>query len=114
MIGRPPARAGQPHPPRRPRPIIHHAQGLVGKALRERGLRAERQYETRRGGEMDLALLCVLGNLGITLEDTEAERHTFKERRGWRYLSFLETMIKAELPNVVQAIKQEAVHRSCG
>ncbi len=40
---------------------------LLWKALRERGLRAERQYERKRGGEIDLALLCVLGNLGILL-----------------------------------------------
>jgi len=80
---------------------------LLWKALRERGLRAERQYETRGGGEMDLALLCALGTLGITLGETGTERRTFKERRGWRYLEFSETAIKAELPSVVQAIEHE-------
>ena len=37
------------------------------KALYERGLSAERQYESASGGELDLALLCALGQLGITL-----------------------------------------------
>ncbi len=77
------------------------------KALRERGLAAERQYESDKGVELDLALLCALGTLGITLGEAGAERRTFKERRGWRHLSFSETAIKAELPSVVQTIEQE-------
>jgi hypothetical protein len=38
---------------------------------------------------------------------TGDEQRTLKERGGWRYLSFPETAIKAELPTVVQAIEQE-------
>ncbi len=79
---------------------------LLWKALRERGLRAERQYETRGGGEIDLALLCALGNLGILLGKGQ-EQQELRERRGWRYLSFPETAVKAELTSVVQAIEQE-------
>ena len=80
---------------------------LLWQALRERGLRAERQYETQKGAQLDLALLCALGNLGVTLGDTETERRTLKERRGWRYLAFPETALKAELSSVVQTIEQE-------
>ena len=79
---------------------------LLWKALRERGLRAERQYERRGGGEIDLALLCALGNLGILL-GKDQEPQELRERRGWRYLSFPETVVKAELPSVVQAIEEE-------
>ena len=77
---------------------------LLWQALRERGLRAERQYESRGGGELDFALLCALGNLGILLGGAD---QSLKERGGWRYLSFSETAIKAELPNVVETIEGE-------
>ncbi len=76
------------------------------QALRERGLIAERQYEASKGAEIDLALLCALGKLGITVGDLGAERGALKERRGWRYLAFPETAVKAELPGVVQTIEQ--------
>jgi hypothetical protein len=69
--------------------------------------------ETRSGGEIDLAPLCALGNLGITLGDTGVERRTLKERSGWRYISFPDIAVKAELPSVVQTIEQ-AVQRLGG
>jgi len=53
---------------------------MLYKALRERGLIAERQYEDSKLGEVDLALLCELGKLGITLGEPPATR--IKERRG--------------------------------
>jgi hypothetical protein len=77
------------------------------KALYERGLLAERQYETGKGAEIDLALLCELGKLGITLGDTGSEGHALKERRGWRYLAFPESAVKGDLAAVVQTIEQE-------
>jgi hypothetical protein len=80
---------------------------LLWQALRERGLRAERQYETSKGTQLDPALLCALGNLGVTVGDAGADRTTLKERSGWRYLAFSETAIKAELPSMVQRIEQE-------
>ncbi len=79
---------------------------LLWKALRERGLVAEKQYEHKGGGEIDLALLCALGNLGILLGKGQ-EQQKLRERRGWRYLSFPETAVKAELTSVVQAIEGE-------
>jgi hypothetical protein len=80
---------------------------LLWQALRDRGLRAERQYETQKGTQLDLAILCALGNLGVMVGDAGAERRRLKERSGWRYLEFPETAIKAELPSVVQAIEGE-------
>lgn len=80
---------------------------LLWKALRERGLAAERDYETAQHGELDFALLCALGKLGITLGDTSHERpHKLKERPGWEYLMFSEATVNADLPEVVQTIEQ--------
>jgi hypothetical protein len=77
------------------------------KALYERGLAAEKQYQRQAGGEVDLALLCELGKLGITLGETGGEGRALKEQRGWRYLAFSELALKGDLAAVVQAIEQE-------
>jgi hypothetical protein len=74
------------------------------KALYERGLQAEKQYETRPGAKIDLALLCALGNLGISL----GEDKTLKERGEWHYLTFPESAIAADLPAVLQSIEDSA------
>jgi hypothetical protein len=74
---------------------------LLWTALRERGLCAERQYEAAPGGEIDLALLCALGQLGIAV----GEPQPLKERRGWQYLTFLPSAVQADLPGVVKAIE---------
>ncbi|MGH2524222.1 MAG: hypothetical protein ACRDH2_17070, partial [Anaerolineales bacterium] len=81
------------------------------QALRERGLMAERQYESGPGKEIDLALLCELGKLGITLGETPADK--VKERKDWEYLTFPEASVNAALPEVVQTIEQ-AVERLGG
>ena len=80
---------------------------LLWTALKERGLRAERQYETQKGVPLDLALLCALGNLGITLGDAGAEQRTLRERSGWRYLAFPESAVKEDLATAVQTIEEE-------
>ena len=87
--------------------VVSAERERLWKALYKRGLQAEKQYTTQSQGELDQALLCALGNLGITLEDTRAEGRTLKEQSGWRYLSFPETAIKAELPSVVETIAKE-------
>jgi hypothetical protein len=78
------------------------------KALRERGLAAERQYEISRTREIDLALLCELGKLGITLGDGHSAPPEKKvhEPKGWQYLAFPEATVKEQLPEVVQTIEQ--------
>jgi hypothetical protein len=80
------------------------------KALYERGLVAERQYENVSGGELDLALLCALGQLGITLSDEPRE---LKERAGWSYLSFPPAAVDADLAGMTAQI-EEAVARLGG
>ena len=83
--------------------IIQSAEReLLWQALRERGLQAEKQYERKGGGEIDLALLCALGNLGIALGEDSA----VKERGAWQYLSFPEAAVKDDLKGVVNAVEQ--------
>jgi hypothetical protein len=73
------------------------------KALYERGLQAEKSYAPAPGGEIDLSILCALGQLGITLGEPT---HQVKEPPGWQYLAFPERAVEAELPGVVAAIEQ--------
>ncbi len=84
---------------------------LLWKALRERGLVAERQYEAAKGTEIDLALLCELGKLGITVGETPTVK--VRERKDWEYLTFPESTVNANVPEVVQTIEQ-AVQRLGG
>jgi hypothetical protein len=74
------------------------------QALRERGLAAEKQYERRQGGEIDLALLCALGPLGITLNDAPGQ---LKERGAWNYLAVSPGEVGEDLPGVVARIEAE-------
>ena len=76
-----------------------------------RGLRAEREYESGRGSPIDLALLCELGKLGISLG--EPPQGKVKERGEWNYLMFPEAQVASDLPGVVQTI-EEAVQRLGG
>jgi hypothetical protein len=80
------------------------------KALYERGLRAEKQYQPQAGGEIDLALLCALGQLGIRIGDPPRE---VKDPGQWQYLAFPEQALRTELPAVVATIEQ-AVERLGG
>ncbi|MEP7357088.1 MAG: hypothetical protein ABI847_07600 [Anaerolineales bacterium] len=73
------------------------------KALYERGLAAERQYVNASEGELDLALLCALGQLGITLGDAPKQ---IKEPAGWNYLNFPPEAVEADLPGVTAQIEQ--------
>src|SRR5204862_8159833 len=56
------------------------------KALRERGLQPERQYQRAQGGPPDLALLCALGNLGIVLGEPEAPPKALHDSGKWHYV----------------------------
>ncbi len=76
---------------------------MLWQVLRERGLAAERAYEPAPGGPLDLALLCALGQLGISV----GERHALKEARGWQYLAFSEESVKNDMSSVVEAIEAQ-------
>jgi hypothetical protein len=75
---------------------------LLWQALRERGLTAERQYRPQRGGELDLALWCALGNLGLRFDPARQ----VKEPAGWRYLSISSAAVKLDLPAVAGQVEQ--------
>lgn len=74
------------------------------QALRDRGLAAERQYERQPEGELDLALLCALGQLGINIGETPP---AVKEQRQWAYLAIPPAAISDDLPGVVARIEAE-------
>ena len=77
------------------------------KALRERGLQPERQYERELGGEIDLAVLCALGKLGIMLNEPEDKPRAIHDAGGWHYLTIPTAAVNAELPVVMQTIEQQ-------
>jgi len=77
------------------------------KALRERGLQPERQYERQPGGEIDLAVLCALGNLGIVLNDPEEPAHAVRDSGTWHYLTIPAAALANEMPAVMQTIVQQ-------
>lgn len=77
---------------------------MLWQALKERGLRAEKQYATQTsGGALDLALLCALGNLGITV----GQEKKLQERGDWHYLSFPEVAVTEDLSGVVKTIASQ-------
>jgi hypothetical protein len=73
---------------------------LLWSALKERGMNAEAQYRPARGGVVDFALLCELGNLAVLLGDRKV-----KEQTHWTYLSFSESAVRDDLPAVLKAIE---------
>ena len=74
---------------------------ILWQALRERGLRAERAYEPAPGGPLDLAVLCALGQLGISV----GEHRAVRERSGWQYVAFSEAAVQHDLPAVLREIE---------
>ncbi|MCS6909135.1 MAG: hypothetical protein NZM11_00980 [Anaerolineales bacterium] len=78
---------------------------LLWKALRERGLNAERQYETQPRGEVDFALLCALGNLGILIQSDDAPPRKLRDKPPWRYLTVPSAMLGSDLPGVLEQIE---------
>lgn len=77
---------------------------LLWQALRERGLNAELQYETKPGVQIDLALLCALGNLGVQFNS--GEKKEIKESAGWQYLAVDEVGLKENLPTTLTQIEK--------
>ena len=78
---------------------------MLWQALRERQIAAERRYSSGpKDGEVDFAILCALGTLGINLRDATPAR--IRERRGWHYLSFPESDVAADLGGVMLGIEQ--------
>ncbi|MBM4425089.1 MAG: hypothetical protein FJ030_17205 [Chloroflexi bacterium] len=76
---------------------------LLWTALKERGMKAEVNYEAGRGMQVDFALLCALGNLGVVLGDGKG----LKERGEWKCIAIPEAEVKNDLPGVMQKIEAE-------
>lgn len=83
--------------------VLSEERELLWQALRERGLSAERQYETQPGVQIDLALLCALGNLGVQFGSEKKKE--LKESTGWQYLAVDETSLKQNLPATLTEIE---------
>jgi len=77
------------------------------QALRERGLAAERQYQRAGGGEIDLALLCALGQLGIAFGEPAELKPPAAKDGGWQYLAVSPAEVDQGLPKVVDRIAAE-------
>jgi hypothetical protein len=73
------------------------------RALRERGLAPEKRYENAKGGETDLALLCALGRIGVTLG---ANEKLISERGKWRHLAFPTSAVNSDLSGVLEEIER--------
>jgi hypothetical protein len=79
---------------------------LLWKALRERGLAAERGYAAARRGELDFALWCALGKLGVLVQKDEAKRE-IRDRGEWRYVTVTEARVRENVAEVARLIEQE-------
>lgn len=79
---------------------------LLWTALKDRGLSAEVKYEAKRGTEVDFALLCALGNLGVLFGD-EAAGKPLKEKAGWTYLVVPESSVRTDVTEVVTQIEAQ-------
>jgi len=88
---------------------------LLWTALKERGMHAERQYESAPGGMIDFAILCELGKLAVMLGGQKEMRELkeMKEREEWRYLEFGEDEVKSDAASVAQKI-EDAVKKLGG
>jgi len=72
-------------------------------ALRERQIAAERQYAAgKQAGEVDFAVLCELGRLGIICGDSPKP---LKER-GWRYLVVPDERLRGDLDACISEIEE--------
>ena len=78
---------------------------VLWAALRERAIGAERQVQANiQGGEVDFAILCELGKLGVVLQDQPAR--PLKEAGGWRYLTLPASVVKEDVAGAVQVIER--------
>lgn len=79
---------------------------LLWTALKERGLSAEVKYAAGRGTEVDFAILCALGNLGVLFGDG-SDGKAVKEEAGWKYLVVPQAAVRADVGEVIARIESE-------
>jgi len=78
---------------------------LLWTALKEHGLQAEAQYESRRGVEVDFAILCALGNLGVLFENPADGPPKVKDKSGWKYLVVSDEAVRQDVNAVLGQIE---------
>lgn len=78
---------------------------LLWTALKEHGLQAEAQYESRKGVEVDFAILCALGNLGVLFENKDAPVPKVKDRGDWKYLVVNDDAVRDNVSGVLGQIE---------
>ena len=77
---------------------------LLWRALRERGLHAERDYHTARGAEIDLAFMCANGNLGVLVDSL---LRPSRQGAAWQQLHLTSAEIDRDLPGCVEKVEHE-------
>ena len=78
---------------------------LQWTALKEHGLPAEAGYETRRGLQVDFAILCALGNLGVLIDPPGNDsRRKLRERGDWKYVVVPVEAVRTDMDGVLQQI----------
>jgi hypothetical protein len=80
---------------------------LLWTALKERGLKPEANYETGPSMQVDFAILCALGNLGVLFNDDGADIKQRREAAGWKYVAVPETDVRNNLGSVLTTIETE-------
>jgi hypothetical protein len=77
---------------------------LLWRALRGRGLHAERDYCTTRDAEIDLAFLCAKGNLGVLVDSL---LRPSRQGTAWQQLHLTSAEIDPDLPGCVEKVEHE-------
>jgi hypothetical protein len=80
---------------------------LLWSALKDRGLKAEANYESGPSMQVDFAILCALGNLGVLFNDDGAENKHIREEADWRYLTVPEADVRNDIERVMTRIEAE-------
>lgn len=78
---------------------------MLWTALKDRGLPAEPAYEPRRGMQLDFAILCALGNLGIVIDNPNDEPgRKVKDRGSWQYLVVPQETVRGDAAAVAAEV----------
>lgn len=80
---------------------------LLWTALKERGLKPEAKYEVEQGMQVDFAILCALGNLGILFQNNEPGNKSVPEDGKWKYLAVPEETVRDNVDGALQKIEAE-------
>lgn len=80
---------------------------LLWPALKERGLKPEAKYEVGQGVQVDFAILCALGNLGILFQNNQLATRPVPDDGKWKYIAVPEGKARDDVVGTVQKIEDE-------